>query len=473
MKYEDILTVLEQISDKHIKEAEKPPKKKKRTFLKMAVAAALVFAIGVNVINAPMRITAHAVAVANEPRITERPDLDDYKDREEWKVDSAAWTTERDLRKETAVQAKLDLSSFFVDGNSQFLLTESNENKLWSPVNAYIGLAMATELTEGETRRQILDLFGVEDTDTLRKQVSAVWESVYQDNSNEICVLANSLWLEKGLQYDQDAMDAIAYHYYASVYQGDLGSTKVNKDIAAWLNNNTGKFLKDSTKSIELSPETIMALYSTLYFQAKWSDEFSKSKNTEGIFHMPDGDTQAVFMNKKLKQMYYYWGENFSAVMLGLKNGCGMWFILPDKGMTTNDVLNNGTYMEMLLSEKWEERKYMKVNLSVPKFDVSSTMDLKDGLKNMGVTNVFYENVTEFTKLTGDSPIYLTGANQSVRVQIDEEGVKAAVYIEIPGAGSAAPPEEVIDFVLDRPFLFVITNDKIPLFAGCVNNPQN
>lgn len=129
----------------------------------------------------------------------------------------------------------------------------------------------------------------------------------------------------------------------------------------------------------------------------------------------------------------------------------------------------SGRYM--LLSDEWEDYKYMKVNLSVPKFDVSSTMDLSEGLKNMGATNVFYENVTDFTKLTGDSPIYLTGANQSVRVEIDEEGVKAAAYIEIPGAGSAAPPEEVIDFVLDRPFLFVITNDKLPLFAGCVNNP--
>ena len=109
-------------------------------------------------------------------------------------------------------------------------------------------------------------------------------ESIYQDNSNEICVLANSLWLENGLQYNQEAMDAIAYHYYASVYQGDLGSKKTNQDIAAWINNNTGKFLKDSTKSIELSPETIMAVYSTLYFQAKWSDEFSASKNTEGVF---------------------------------------------------------------------------------------------------------------------------------------------------------------------------------------------
>lgn len=472
MKYEEILTALDQISDKHIKEAEKPPKKKKvRTFLKMAVAAALVIAIGTNIMNAPMRITAYAVAVASEPRIMELPDFDDYKDREEWKADHEKWDTERNLRHETAAQAKSGLSSFFTEGNSQFLQTEGNENKLWSPVNAYIGLAMATELTEGETRQQILDLFGAEDTETLRKQVSAVWESVYQDNSNEICVLANSLWLEKGLKYNQEAMDAIAYHYYASVYQGDLGSKKTNQDIAAWINNNTGKFLKDSTKSIELSPQTIMALYSTLYFQAKWSNEFSKSKNTEGVFHMPDGDTRAVYMNKKLKQMNYYWGENYSAVMLGLKNGCGMWFILPDEGMTVNDVLNDGSYMDMLLSDDWEDCKYMKVNLSVPKFDVSSTMDLSNGLKNMGATNVFYENVAEFTFLTGDSPIYLTGANQSVRVQIDEEGVKAATYIEIPGAGSAAPPEEVIDFVLDRPFLFVITNDNIPLFAGCVNNP--
>lgn len=474
MKHEEILTALEESSDKHIKEAEKPPKKKKkRTYLKIAVAAALVIAIGTNLMNAPMRITAYVVAAASESRMMERPDLDDYKDREEWNADYEVWDTERNLRNETTAQAALDLQSFFTEGNSQFLLTEGNENKLWSPVNAYIGLAMTTELTEGETRQQILDLLGAEDTDALRKQVSAVWESVYQDNSNEICVLANSLWLENSLQYNQEAMDAIAYHYYASVYQGDLGSKKTNQDIAAWINNNTGKFLKDSTKSIELSPETVMALYSTLYFQAKWSDEFSKSKNTEGVFHMQDGDTQAVYMNEKLKQMNYYWGGNFSAVYLPLKNGCRMWFILPDEGMTVSDVLNDGTYMEMLSSDEWEDYKYMKVNLSVPKFDVSSTMDLTEGLKNMGATNVFYENVTEFTKLTGDSPIYLTGANQSVRVEIDEEGVKAAAYIELPGAGSAAPPEEVIDFVLDRPFLFVITNDNIPLFAGCVNNPGN
>ena len=472
MRHENILTALEEISDKHIEEAENPPKKRKRTFLKAAVAAVLVIVVGINLLNAPSMIMAYTVAEASEPRIPEHPDLDDYEDREEWRADVDAWDAQYEARNVNADQAMLGLHSFFVDGNSQFLHTEQSENKIWSPINAYIGLAMATELTEGETRQQILDAFGVEDTDELRKQVSAVWESVYQDRSNEICVLANSLWLESGLEYNQEAMDALGYHYYASVYQGDLGSKQTNKDIAAWINNNTGKFLKDSTKNIQLSPETVMALYSTLYFQAKWSDEFSEKNNTDGVFHMPGGDMQAEYMNKELYHMNYYWGENFSAVNMWLKNGCRMWFILPDEGMTTEDVLNNGTYMDMLLSNEWENYKYMKVNLSVPKFDVASTMDLSEGLKSMGVTKVFTEYDAEFTNLTSDSPIWLTGANQSVRVQIDEEGVKAATYIEFPGAGAAPPPEEIIDFVLDRPFLFVITNENIPLFAGCVNNPE-
>ena len=125
----------------------------------------------------------------------------------------------------------------------------------------------------------------------------------------------------------------------------------------------------------------------------------------------------------------------------------------------------------MVLQQDWENAKWMKVNLSVPKFDVNSTINLKDGFEKMGVTDVFIEGKANFSEITADVPIFLTAANQSVRVQIDEEGVKAAAYIEFPGAGSPAPPEEIIDFILDRPFIFAITTDSIPLFAGTVNNP--
>ena len=36
----------------------------------------------------------------------------------------------------------------------------------------------------------------------------------------------------------------------------------------------------------------------------------------------------------------------------------------------------------------------------------------------------------------------------------------------------AMPPKDEVDFVVDRPFLFVITGaDSLPLFAGVVNHP--
>ena len=468
---EKVAKALGYVDEKYVTAAAKRKKKKAAKYWISAVAAVLALVLLFNLPSMPMVISAKAVSIASESRQMQRPDLDDYKDRDQWRADLAKWEAERDFRSSTTRETVDALAPFFTNGSAQFLSSQSSENLLWSPINAYIGLALMTELTDGASRQQILDLFGVDSIDELRKQVGAVWESSYNDNGHEISTLANSLWLEEGLNYNQDTMDNIAYYYYASVYQGDLGSQKINNAIGAWINNNTGGFLKKSTSNVNLSPDTILALYSTIYFQAKWQDEFSASKNTQDTFHAPNGDKTVTFMNKKLAQMNYYYGDKFSAVALSLKNGSRMWFILPDEGYTTADVLADGQYMQMVLQQDWENEKWMKVNLSVPKFDVNSTMDLKGGLQEMGVTDVFNEGAANFSEITGDVPIFLTAANQSVRVQIDEEGVKAAAYIEFPGATSPAPPEEIIDFILDRPFIFAITTDNIPLFMGTVNNP--
>ena len=475
MKRKHVLEVLDKIDDRHIKEAEKAPKKmRKRPYWIGAVAAVLAVVICISsFLNTPI-ITANAIALPSDARVMERPDLDDYKDRESYMADVAIWEEALNNRRTARENAAVSLSQFFTEASAEFLSSQNNENALWSPINAYIGLAMLAEITDGDSRKEILDLFGVSDIETLRSQVSAIWESVYEDDGNEICTLANSLWLEDGLNYNQDAMNNLAYHYYASVYQTDIGSGSANKSIGNWLNKNTGGMLKDRTDKIDLSPETILALYSTLFFQAKWSDEFNSKNNTDAIFHGLNVNTNVTYMNKKLCQMNYYWHDDYSAVVLSLKNGSTMWFILPDEGKTNADVLNGGAYGEMISlgdgEDGWQNKKYMKVNLSVPKFDVSSTVNLKDGLNKMGVTKVFDMESADFTAITSDSPVYVTAVNQSARVEIDEKGVKAATYIELPGCGSAMPPEEIIDFVLDRPFVFVISKGNLPLFTGVVNN---
>jgi serine protease inhibitor len=88
----------------------------------------------------------------------------------------------------------------------------------------------------------------------------------------------------------------------------------------------------------------------------------------------------------------------------------------------------------------------------------------------MGITDLFQYSKADFSEAF-EGPVFITAANQAVRVEIDEKGVKAAAYIEIPGAGEAMPPDEIIDFILDRPFLFVISDSGVPLFAGTVMQP--
>ena len=220
---------------------------------------------------------------------------------------------------------------------------------------------------------------------------------------------------------------------------------------------------------------------STIYFQSKWADEFDKGNNKQMTFHAVSGDVEVTFMNKKEYQMNYYWGENYSAVQMFLENGSSMWFILPDEGKTADDVLASNEYMEMITQqhlndEEEENHKWMKVNLSVPQFDVSAGIDLKPGLQSAGLTKVFDWTQNGFASSleskSSEYPVYLAGIHQDTRVNIDEKGVVAASYIELNfGAGAAPPPDEIIDFVLDRPFVFAVSKSRIPLFVGTVNRP--
>ena len=55
---------------------------------------------------------------------------------------------------------------------------------------------------------------------------------------------------------------------------------------------------------------------------------------------------------------------------------------------------------------------------------------------------------------------------------IDEDGCTAAAFTVMSVDAMSAPPTEEVDFVLDRPFLFVLTGaDGSPLFVGIVRQP--
>ena len=190
-------------------------------------------------------------------------------------------------------------------------------------------------------------------------------------------------------------------------------------------------FLKKSTKNVDLSPETILALYSTIYFQSKWSNEFTSNLSKEGLFFANDGTRTVTYMNQLNNPMHYYWGEDFGAVKLSLRNGSSMWFILPDEGKTVDDVIATEEYLKLVTEripeENWENSKHLLVNLSVPRFDITSQTDLQDDLQKMGITDAFDPVRADLTAMgtSGSGNLYVDAVLHKTFFQVDAQGAKA------------------------------------------------
>ncbi len=428
-------------------------------------------------------LSPYVISQASYPKMAKYPDEMSFIDEKTGILDDEgfmevyeAWHNDKMVQLDQPEGYKNGMDGFLDLTIRQFLSNSKGENLVYSPLNVYMALAMVAEVTDGNSRQQILELLGSKSIEALRAQAKSVWNANYLDDGAVTSVLANSLWINKDVNYIKSTMDSLANIYYTSSFSGSMGSNKYDKALQSWINEQTGGLLEEQASGLEMSPDTILALASTIYFRAKWGSEFSESNTNKGIFNLLDTNNDTLecdFMNKS-ESKNYYWADNFSAVGLSLEGSGNMWFLLPDEGVALDEILADAQTMDFLhQGEAWSNSKYLVVNMSVPKFDVASEIDLNSGLKELGVTDIFDSLRSDFSPMTADTDgIYLSRSEHAARVVIDEEGVTAAAYTVMMMCGAAMPPDEEVEFVLDRPFLFAITgSDNQLLFVGVVNRP--
>ena len=342
-----------------------------------------------------------------------------------------------------------------------------------------MALAMLAEITDGSSRQQILDLLGAESLDALRQQAGAIWRASFQNDGVTASVLASSLWMRQDIAYVPETLENLAKYYYASSFRGEMGSAEYDALLQRWLNEQTGGLLEEQAAGVHMDPRTVLALATAIYFKAPWNSEFQAYFTEDGSFFGPDGEETVAFLHGS-REIPWYWGAHFSAVGLGMENGGDMWFLLPEEGLTPEALLQDAELMDFLLlrnKSAWAQQKTPLVHLTIPKLDVSSDLELSEELQALGLTEVFDAKRSDFTPLTRDvEDLYVSSVQHAARVKLDEEGCEAAAYTVIMVATEAAeieePEPEEIYFVLDRPFLFVLTNaDGLSLFVGLVNHP--
>lgn len=358
---------------------------------------------------------------------------------------------------------------------TQFLLGNEGKNRVFSPANVFMSLSMLAETTDGHGRRQILELLGVDDMDALRKQARLLWEANYEDDQHTASVLANSLWLNNNLWYKEELLNTLSKHYYASSFSGKMGDSAYNTMLQNWINEQTGGILQDQVSGVQMNPSTVLNLVSTIYFGARWVDEFDPNLTEQGVFHTANGDVSCEFMqyaDRDMKKVFI--GEGCKALSIQL-GSYSMYFFLPDEGVSVNEVIQNNNLFDVMHNSLNDDVDggFWDVKLCVPKFDVSGDVDLKSGLQELGVTDVFDSTKTDFSPMLVEADgIAVSSVQHAARVTIDEEGCTAAAFSRTDYGMGAPESNGPLDFILDRPFVFCIADGfESVLFAGVVEHP--
>ncbi len=450
MKNEDIYNAVTDINDKYIEEADRKNNfKNKKTFLRRAVAAAAAAAVAFGIFSFSGRLGKSDYGAVAEVVFPKAIAFDDSDSR-------------------FAIREQNPVSDDFLNSVNEFsystasaLLSESETNSNYSPLSLYYALAMAANGAEGDTLDILLSLLGTDSLEKLNLEAGNLYRRFYSDNNIGGLKVANSMWMDDNYSFKQDFAVRNAENLYASCHIVDFSSEDTAKTISDWINNNTEGTLN---AEYSVSPQQVLALINTVYFHDEWVDKFDKNNTKEDTFYLEDGsEKQCDFMNSKYDTHSFSRGENFTRSYLGLKNSGSMVFILPDEGVTVQSLLSSPESVKNIF-ESGEDFSG-EVVWQVPKFDFSSSFDLTDMLKDLGID----EN-SDFSAISDDM-ISLSSVIQQTNISIDEKGVEASAFTSIQYSG-AMPPEDRADMILNRPFIYGITDSMGNLiFVGVCMDP--
>uniref|UniRef100_A0A2D4HJC4 Serpin domain-containing protein n=1 Tax=Micrurus lemniscatus lemniscatus TaxID=129467 RepID=A0A2D4HJC4_MICLE len=275
--------------------------------------------------------------------------------------------------------------------------------------------------------------------------------------------IGQALFLKEGIQPLQTFLDKIKEFYEAEIQTTKFQEPKeAEKQINDYIKKKTHGKIAELVK--DLDPETVFVLTNYIFFKGNWKTPFDPAFTREEDFFVNHNTTVKVQMMHRTGWFYYYFDEQLSCTVLKKDyNGTATtFFVLPDPGKERE--LDMSLSVETL--KKWANNVHRSTaTVSIPKFSISAKYSLKEPLFQLGIIEIF----TDRANLTGVTmqPLKLSKVTHKAVLTVDETGAEAA------GATAA----ELIPFSMplminfERPFLFIILDQNVPLFIDKIKNP--
>lgn len=343
-------------------------------------------------------------------------------------------------------------------------------NWMISPLSASMALGMITNGADGNTLEELKATLGFSEANI--DEMNAYYRRLLTelpdlDNTTQLG-LANSIWINQGFEVKKTFVDVNKQMYDARVSNLDFSSAEAPSVINDWCSDHTNGRITEVIDKI--APDAMMYLLNALYFKGIWADKFNKSKTKDEDFTNADGSRTKVKMMNQTTNCSFSYNDHFWMAKFPYGNGAySMTLLLPDEDLGLDKCL------EALTGENWEEWNMrwtpQELIVKMPRFEIKYNKSLIEDMKALGIKEAFTSSAN-FANLS-DKALYLGLLNQHTYLKVDEEGTEAAA-VTTGGMldASAGPSPGPVEFYLNRPFAFIITETSTGtvLFTGKVTS---
>ncbi len=361
--------------------------------------------------------------------------------------------------------------------------SEEPENLIFSPMSIHTTVFMASLGAKGETLSQMDDVLEIAELreDYAPGNIAMGYELLLDDlqpenEANYQLMVANAMWGQKGYPWDETFENELETHFDAPVQEIDFAqSSKAADKINNWVADKTNDKITDLVSADDLTDDVRLMLVNTVYFKAKWQSTFEKHETSKKDFTVSEDETIEVDMMFQEEYFDYFETDDLQVVAMPYEGrDVSMVVILPRDDDGLADARQWMTDGNLCANVENLERK--NIAISLPKFTIRTTLNLKDTLEAMGMTDAF----TESADFSGMSPnatedkLHIFDAVHQAFIKVDEDGTEAAAATGMWGGVTSIPPEP-IEFNADHPFVFVLRHNPTGevLFAGQVVRPEN
>jgi len=365
------------------------------------------------------------------------------------------------------------------------ILADEPGDLVFSPASIHIAMAMALAGAGGDTEAQIAAALGVDGIDPARlhdalNALDALLEARNrveppQDGEERKVELSivNSLWGQSGFVFEQAFLDLLAANYGAGLRVVDFktAAEEARNAINDWVAEQTNDRITELLPEGAVDELTRLVLTNAVYMDATWAMPFSPDATSDEAFVLLDGSEVAVpTMHGKVAARHAR-GDGWQAVDLPYTgHELSMLVIVPDAGRFEEI---EGRLASGLIDEVRAALAETEVQLSLPKFEIRTQADLNAALGALGISDAFDPGRADFTGISTEEQLYISGVLHEAFIAVDEAGTEAAAATAVI-IGTTSAPIEVVELDVNRPFLFALQDREsgAVLFLGRVLDPR-